>query len=190
MLALGLGGCLTTGQAPDGSGTLPPEFVVQEYRIGIPDLLRITVWEQEQMSGTTLVRSDGRITIPLAGAIPAAGLTTTELAADIRRALETYVADPRVDVAVEEMRSQVVSVIGGGINESGVIELRHDMRVVDALAAAGGLTPFAKERQIRILRTVEGQERSFGFDYRAFVDGRAPASNFRLAPGDTVVVPD
>jgi polysaccharide biosynthesis/export protein len=185
-----LAACGLKRSAPGLDGVPQEVPAPAEYIIGIPDLLRVTVWEQEGMSGTVLVRSDGRITVPLAGALPAAGLTTTELAQAIELALAGYVNSPRVDVAVEEMRSHVVSVIGGGVNRSGVVELRHDMRVVDALAAAGGLTPFAKAREIRILRSQAGEERAYGFDFRAFSDGLAPASNFRLAPGDTIVVPD
>ena len=132
------------------------------------------------------MRRDGKISVSLVGDIVAAGLTTEQLSREIESGLSRYVAEPRVDVAVVEMRSQVVSVIGGGIVKSGVLELRNDMRVVDAIAEMGGLTPFAKQSQIRVLR---GEE-AYPFDYNAFMRGDNPEANFLLAPGDTIVVPE
>jgi polysaccharide export outer membrane protein len=159
---------------------------VDTYVIGVPDLLALKVWEQPDLSGEVLVRRDGKISVALVGDTVAAGRTPEELARQIEEGLSRFVADPRVDVAVVEMRSQVVSVIGGGIKKSGVIELRSDMRVIDAIAEMGGLTPFAKQRRIYVLR---GEE-SYPFDYRAFMLGEEPQANFLLAPGDTVVVPE
>jgi len=172
--------------SPSGLDEIPPDPDLGTYQIGVPDLLEITVWEQPNLSGKVLVRRDGNISVPLVGDIVAAGLTPQDLARDIERGLKRYVDSPRVDVAVVEMRSQVVSVIGGGIQKSGVIELRSDMRVIDAIAEMGGLTPFAKKSQIRVLRG----EKSYRFDYNAFMRGDAPDANFLLAPGDTVVVPE
>jgi polysaccharide export outer membrane protein len=183
LLALALIGC--------GSGPVLPERIPEDprfdvYVIGVPDMLEIMVWEQPDLSGAVLVRRDGKISVPLMGDEVAAGRTPEELARQVEKGLSRYVADPRVDVSVIEMRSQVVSVIGGGIENSGVLELRSDMRVIDAIAEMGGLTPFAKKRQIRVLR---GEE-SYPFDYSAFMDGDAPRSNFLLAPGDTIIVPE
>ncbi len=160
------------------------------YRIGVPDLLDIRVWEQPELSGTALVRTDGRISVPLVGDVLAEGRTPEELAAFLEGSLAAYVTDPMVDVAVLEMRSQVVSVIGGGIQRSGVLELRHDMRVLDAIAEMGGFTPFAKKSRIKVLRKSAGGETELSFDYTSFVNGRAPGSNFLLMPGDTIVVPE
>ena len=183
LLALVLIGC--------GSGPVLPEKIPEDpqfdsYVIGVPDVLQITVWEQPDLSGEVLVRRDGKISVPLLGDEVAAGRTPDELARQIEKGLVRFVTSPRVDISVIEMRSQVVSVIGGGIEQSGVLELRSDMRVIDAIAEMGGLTPFAKKREIRVLR---GDE-SYPFDYTAFMDGDSPRSNFLLAPGDTIIVPE
>ena len=172
--------------APVLPARIPADPPLGTYVIGIPDLLAVTVWGQPDLSGEVLVRRDGKISIALAGDVAAAGRTPEELAGEIAKGLTKFVAEPRVNVSVVEMRSQVVSVIGGGVQKSGVLELRSDMRVVDAIAEAGGLTPFAKKRQIRVLR---GEE-SYPFDYNAFMLGDAPQANFLLAPGDTIVVPE
>ncbi len=183
LLALALIGC--------GSGPVLPERIPEDprsdtYVIGVPDMLEITVWEQPDLSGAVLVRRDGKISVPLMGDEVAAGRTPEELARQVEKGLSRFVANPRVDVSVVEMRSQVVSLIGGGIKNSGVLELRSNMRVIDAIAEMGGLTPFAKKSEIRVVR---GEE-SYPFDYSAFMDGNAPRSNFILAPGDTIIVPE
>lgn len=182
LLALALIGC---GGSPVLPERIPEDPRVDTYVIGVPDMLEIVVWEQPDLSGEVLVRRDGKISVPLMGDEVAAGRTPDELARVIEQRLSRFVANPRVDVSVVEMRSQVVSVIGGGIENSGVLELRSDMRVIDAIAEMGGLTPFAKKRQIRVVRGGE----SYPFDYSAFMDGDAPDSNFLLAPGDTIIVP-
>lgn len=182
LLALALIGC---GGGPVLPERIPEDPRVDTYVIGVPDMLEIVVWEQPDLSGEVLVRRDGKISVPLMGDEVAAGRTPDELARVIEQRLSRFVANPRVDVSVVEMRSQVVSVIGGGIENSGVLELRSDMRVIDAIAEMGGLTPFAKKRQIRVVRGGE----SYPFDYSAFMDGDAPDSNFLLAPGDTIIVP-
>jgi polysaccharide export outer membrane protein len=183
LLALVLIGC---GSGPALPERIPEDPQLDTYVIGVPDMLAITVWEQPNLSGEVLVRRDGKISVPLLGDEVAAGRTPDELARQIEKGLSRFVAEPRVDVSVVEMRSQVVSVIGGGIQTSGILELRSDMRVIDAIAEMGGLTPFAKKREIRVLR---GDE-SYPFDYAAFMNGDAPRSNFLLAPGDTIIVPE
>lgn len=176
-------GCASAPLLP---ARIPDDPRLDTYVIGVPDLLAVTVWEQPDLSGEVLVRRDGKISLALAGDVVAAGNTPEELARQIEIGLSRFVAKPRVDVAVVEMRSQVVTVIGGGIQRSGVVELRNDMRVSDAIAEMGGLTPFAKQRQIRVMR---GEE-SYPFDYSAFMLGETPEANFILAPGDTIVVPE
>lgn len=162
----------------------------REYVVGVPDLLELTVWQQPNLSGPLLVRRDGKISVKLLGDVQAEGLSPTALAEQIRIGLSGFVTNPHVDISVTEMRSQVASVIGGGVLRSGIIELQRNTRVIDAIAAMGGLTPFAKKSQIRILRdTAEGQL-EYNFDYAAFIKGRAPASNMLLEPGDTVIVPE
>ena len=179
---------LLTGALPVAAQTTAEPPAV--YTIGVPDLLEIRVWEQEDLSGTALVRTDGRISVPLVGDITAEGRTPEELAAIIESDLAEFVADPQVDVAVLEMRSQVVSVIGGGIESSGVLELRHEMRVLDAIAEMGGFTPFAKKAKIKVLRKSGGAEVELAFHYPDFINGRAPGTNFLLKPGDTIIVPE
>lgn len=161
-----------------------------DYVIGVPDLLELTVWEHPDFSGPLLVRRDGKVSVALIADVRAEGLTPEELASQIQIRLSEYISSPRVDVAVTEMRSQVASVIGGGIERSGIVQLQNNTRVIDALAAMGGLNPFAKKRRIRVLRNTKDGQLEYPFDYTAFIDGKAPRTNILLKPGDTIIVPE
>lgn len=181
-------GCLSA--PPPSTPQLRVVGEAEEYVIGVPDLLRLTVWQHPDLSGELLVRRDGKVSVALLGDTQAEGLTPQELAEEIRVGLSDFVTKPRVDIAVLEMRSQVASVIGGGVLRSGTVDLERNMRVIDAIASMGGLTPFAKRSRIRVLRnTPEGQV-EYPFDYNAFIRGEAPESNIYLKPGDTVIVPE
>jgi len=171
----------------------PPERVVgevEEYVIGVPDALQITVWKQEQLSLEVIVRTDGKISMPLLQDVQAEGLTPDELRAVIEERLAEFIVAPNVNVIVKDMRSNVVSVVGGGVARSGLVPLQRNTRVIDAIATMGGFTPFARKGDIRVLRNIDGRQVQYGFDYDAFIKGRAPDSNMLLEPGDTIVVPD
>ena len=172
---------------------VPPESMAGErapYVIGVTDQLSITVWRNEAMSVKVPVRSDGMISVPLVDDIQAEGLTPEELKEVITEALSEYISNPDVTVVVLEMNSNVISVIGGGTARSGVLPLRRETRVLEAIAAMGGFTVWAKRNKIRILRPAPEGMLEFRFNYSAFLKGKAPDSNIVLKPGDTVVVPD
>lgn len=198
-LAIALAIALSSGCAwnpfagPRLPSPLPEKRVagqVADYVIGVPDLLQLTVWQHPELTGPLLVRRDGKISVPLLGDTQAEGLTPAELAENVRAGLAQFIADPRVDVAVSEMRSQVASVIGEGVLRSGPVDLQRNVRVIDAIAAMGGFTPFARKNQIRILRNTPDGQVEYRFDYDAFIEGRNPDANILLVPGDTVIVPE
>ena len=76
-----------------------------EYRIGVEDLLEITVWKEPQLSTTAPVRPDGKVTVPVAGEIEAAGHTAKELEALLARRLAERIASPEVTVVVKELNA-------------------------------------------------------------------------------------
>lgn len=180
--------------SPPNARLSPPDRAAGEtenYRISVPDLLQLTVWQHPDFTGSLLVRRDGKVSVPLMGDVQAQGLTPTELAEQIRLGLAQFISNPRVDIAVTEMRSQVASVIGEGVLRSGVVDIQRNTRVIDAIAAMGGFSPYAQKDEILILRnTAYGRQVQFRFDYDAFIKGRNSASNILLEPGDTVIVPE
>jgi polysaccharide export outer membrane protein len=160
-----------------------------EYRIAPADRLVVRVWKQPELSVECPVLPDGAITVPLAGTISATGLTTAELEDAISARLSEYVTAPAVSVIVQEVNSKRVSVIGE-VNRNGMQTVAVDARIMDALSQAGGFTNFANRKKIKIIRRSSEGELEFRFDYDAYKAGRAPGTNVRLKPGDTIVVPD
>jgi len=176
-------------------GPLPPDAEApssdEPYVIGHTDLLTITVWKNPELAATIPVRTDGKISFPLLDDVQAAGLTPEELKAVITESLREYVAEPDVTVVVREMNSKTVSVVGGGVLRSGSISIQLETRVLDAIARVGGFSQFANKSDIRVLRRQpDGAIVEYRFNYDAFIEGAAPHSNFRLKPGDTIIVPD
>jgi len=182
---------------PSGCAQLPPLPPDPEptaragYVIGASDILKVSVWKNPELTVEGVpVRPDGKISTPLANDVQAAGLTPLQLKDVLTQALAEYVTAPDVTVMVVQMNSRRVSV-EGEVTRGGPVPLSADTRVVDALTAAGGFTPFANRKRIKILRRNEdGSLSSYGFNYDAFVAGDAPGSNGLLESGDTVVVPD
>jgi polysaccharide export outer membrane protein len=162
----------------------------EDYRIGPADVLGIRVWRNPELSIDVPVRPDGRISVPLLGDIEAAGRTTAELRDVIAEQLTEYVAAPDVTVIVVAINSKQVYLVGEVLRPA-ALGLTVDMRVLDAIAAVGGFSPFANKRNVRILRRQpDGSVVEYRFNYNAFLRGSEPGSNIQLLPGDTIVVPD
>ena len=179
-------GCAGTGALP------PPEPAAGEreaYVIGIPDLLRVVVWRNPELSVEVPVRRDGKISVPLVDDVQAEGLTPEELKEVLTEALAEFVSAPDVTVIVQQINSHTVTVVGG-VARSGQIPLVRQMRVLEAIAMMGGFNTWAKKSNVRVLRSSEEGIVSYRFNYGAYVAGKAPDSNMILRPGDTVVVPD
>ena len=160
------------------------------YTIGVTDVLKIAVWKNPELSVEVPVRPDGMVSVPLINDVQAEGLTPEELKAVIARELSEYVTEPNVTVVVLQMNSRFVSVIGQ-VGQNTRVPLTRDLRVLEAIASAGGFGPFADKSNIRIVRRIsDGTEAEYRFDYDAYIRGRAPGTNIVLQHGDTIVVPD
>lgn len=176
------GGC---GGATSQAARETRPFAPSEYRIGVEDLLEIAVWKEPQLSTTAPVRPDGKITVPVAGEIAAAGKTPKELEALLAEKLATRIASPTVSVVVKEVNAARVFVLGE-VAKPGVYPMRGSMTVVQALAVAGGMTEFADKDDIVILRRGDnGGQTRLNVDFGDALKG----SPIELVPGDTVVVP-
>lgn len=173
-----------TGQPPSHA---PAPGVSPDYVIGPDDSLEVNVWKEPGDSGTQPVRPDGMISLPLVGDIQAAGLTPTALAAAITERLRKFITDPTVTVTVLGVRSKNIFLIGE-ISKPGEIPLMPGLTPLQAIASAGGLTPFANAKHIYILRGAAGKQQKIPFDYKkALRDGNL--QGVTLLPGDTIVVP-
>ncbi len=158
------------------------------YELGPEDVLSIDVWKDEILSRQVAVRPDGRITFPLIGELIAEGRNVNDLTKEINERLSKFVSDPRVTVAVAKVNSYKIYVIGK-VNQAGEFLLGQNADVMQALSLAKGLTPFARESSIRILRRMRGEQKVHDFDYSEVLEGKNLAQNIILRRGDVVMVP-
>jgi polysaccharide biosynthesis/export protein len=171
------------------SETLPTSPVPATYIIRPEDVLDISVWHQPDLSFKSLpVRPDGKISLPLINDVQAAGLTAMQLGQSVTEKLKSYVKDPLVTVVVTGVNSQRYYVMGE-VAHTGVFPLLPNVTVLQALSAAGGFSQFAKPKNIYLLRTVNGKQEKFPFNYKDVIKGKDLQENIELKPGDMIVVP-
>ena len=157
------------------------------YQIGPEDVLEIGVWTEEGLQRDVLVRPDGRISFPMIGDIAVQGFTPEYVRQEIAHKLERFIPNPVVTVLIKKVAGYKVYVIGQ-VRKPGQYVVGGYLDVIQALALAGGLTEFASEGNIRILRRDGAKVVVIPFDYSDVKKGQKLSQNIILKTGDTVVV--
>jgi polysaccharide export outer membrane protein len=170
-------------QATSGQIATPSDFV-----IGESDVLNINVWKEPEISQSVVVRPDGKISLPLIGEVLVSGLTPVQTQALLANKLQSILTNPQVTVTVTQIRSRVVF-ITGEVVKPGTYPLLVPTTILQLISNAGGLGQFANRKGIFVLRTVDGKQQRFPFNYSHVIKGEKPEQNILLHPGDTVVVP-
>lgn len=158
------------------------------YRLGAEDIMLVSVWKDEHLTKEVVVRPDGMFSFPLVGDIQAEERTVEEIRAELVKRLTKYIPNPNVSVAVTKILSYKVYVVGR-VNKPGEYAIGHYTDVLQALSLAGGLTPFAAENDIKVIRRVRGQQQVFLFRYGDVRKGQDLEQNILLQRGDSVMVP-
>jgi polysaccharide export outer membrane protein len=159
------------------------------YRINRGDVIGISVWREEALqSPEILVRPDGHISFPLVGNLSVAGKSVPEVTAEIATGLRKFIPDPEVHVTVSALNGNMVYVIGK-VARPGVFPMNSQVDVVQALAMAGGMTPYAAANKVRILRREGGRQLAIPFAYGDIEKGEKLEQNILLQAGDVVLVP-
>jgi polysaccharide biosynthesis/export protein len=158
------------------------------YVIGAQDVLDISVWKEPEVSRTVPVRPDGKISLPLLNDVQAAGLTPSQLAAQLTESLKKFVANPQVTVIVTTINSQRVYLMGE-VMRAGAYPLLPGMTILQALSSGGGFTQFANTKKIYLLRQENGKQVKLPFNYKEVLSGKNSSQNILLKAGDTIVVP-
>lgn len=182
------GGQSATKPSASESAKPATQGVDADYKIGPQDVLRIDVWKEPEITRTSPVRPDGKISLPLLNDVQAAGLTPAQLTEVITNGLKKFINNPQVNVSVTEINSRRVYVTGE-VAHSGAFPLLPNMTVLQALSSSGGFTQFARVKKIYVLRTEDGKPVKHPFNYKDAVEGKNPEQNLLLQPGDVIVVP-
>ena len=173
---------VTGSHAGDNSALSGPR-----YRIGAEDVLHVSVWDNKELTLDVVVRPDGKISFPLIQDVQAEGLTAAELSDVIHQKLHPFVKEPQVSVVLTQINAPKIYVMGN-VLRPGPFLLRSDTSVLQALSLAGGFTPFASPRSIKLVRGLGTKQEVRKINYYSLIDG-AGEGNYLLMPGDTIVVP-
>lgn len=158
----------------------------QPYAIRPGDEVEVRVWNQDQLQTTARVRTDGRITIPLAGDVEIAGVTPPDAAKAVSKRLEGIVLDPRVSVIVRQGRPDFVTVLGE-VRNSGRFPLEQGETILHQIAKAGGVTEYAANEGIFVIRR-QPEPLRIRFSYSKLAHGVGRGLDFVLRDGDVIVV--
>ena len=175
-------------KAPVETSTFVTAQEEGDYIIGPGDVLDISVWKDEALTRSCVVRPDGFISFPLIGDVRASGKTSQQLKLEMENRLIRYVPGLTLSLEIKQINSMIVYVIGK-VNIPGRFVVNANIDVLQALSTAGGLNPFAKENDIKIFRKDKDETTIFPFQYDKVVDGKRLEQNIQLNRGDIVVVP-
>ena len=175
-----------TGISPGAEAAV--NAAVEGYRIGAGDVLSISVWKNADLTKVVQVLPDGNISFPLIGQIMVSEMTVAQLTKTLQEKIAPFAPEPQISVEVQQVNSLVVYVIGR-TNHAGRFALNGNINVLQGLAMAGGLTPFAKRADIKVFRTEKEGTKVYPFDYDAVTERNALAQNIQLKRGDIIVVP-
>jgi polysaccharide biosynthesis/export protein len=166
----------------------------EEFLLGPEDVLDIAVWRSEDLTQKGIVvRPDGYISMPLIGEVEVNRRTAKELAAHIAERLKEYKEKALVHVKVKEVNSYYVYVLGD-VAKPGKYQVKSHVTVLQAIAIAGGFTPYAAKNNMHVRRTVVGppghsKEVKIPARYDDLLSGDGEIKDFVLKTGDMVVVP-
>ncbi len=170
-----------------------PSAAVEDYKIGIGDVLSIDVWKNPDLGLSAPVRPDGKISAPLVGDVVVAGITPEEVAEDITQRLSKFIRTPNVAVIVTGLASTTYLSrvrVTGAVVQSSSLQHSQGMTVLDAVLAAGGLNEFADADETKLFRRTGGKTVVIQIDLNSILVEGNLRDNIELKPGDTITVPE
>ncbi|NDK38743.1 sugar ABC transporter substrate-binding protein [Pseudoxanthomonas gei] len=181
--------------APAEADAAPPATTISQdtYKIGVDDIVQVSVWRNPELGITVPVRPDGMISVPLVGDVLAGGRTPIQVASTIQKGLATYVRDPQVAVILTELRSHEYLSrvrVTGAVRQPISIPYRPGMTVLDAVLAAGGVTEFASANRSNLYRRNGDTTLPYPIKLDRILKRGDLSTNMNVAPGDVITIPE
>ncbi|WMS86209.1 XrtA/PEP-CTERM system exopolysaccharide export protein [Pleionea litopenaei] len=173
--------------------SIQKQMLVEQYYIGVDDIVAVNVWKNPDLSIRVPVRPDGKISVPLVGEVMAGGRTPESVSAEITRRLSRFIKDPQVAVILEELNShEFLSRIRvtGAVRNPLSINYRQGMTVLDAVLEAGGLNEFASAASAKLFRRQGDKVQAFEIALDDILNDGEMETNYSLQPGDIVSIPE
>ena len=189
-----LAACASTGPSGAGAPSVNPQAqAVSVYRIGVDDIVEVSVWHNPDLNAKVPVRPDGMISIPLIGDVTAGGKTPEEVSAEIAEKLKAYVRDPQVAVILTELRSHEYLSrvrVTGAVRSPISVPYRQGMTVLDAVLAAGGTNEFAAADRTELFRKDGDATKAYAVRLNQILQKGDLSTNYPAQPGDVITVPE
>ena len=189
-------GCASTSGITDEKEKGASQFasyVEGDYRIGVDDVLQVTVWRNPELSVTVPVRPDGKISVPLIGDVQAGGNTPMQVAAIIKDKLSTYIREPNVAVILTQLRSHEFLSrvrVTGAVRTPRSMPYRQGMTVLDVVLEAGGINDFAVPNRTKVYRKLKAKIEIIDVDLGDILNKGKLETNVEIRPGDVVTIPE
>ena len=164
--------------------TVTAQEIASDYVIGPEDVLQIMVWDNKDLDQSLFVMPDGKISVPLAGEIKAAGSTVAQLTETLVKHFSKAVKSPQVTVVVKEIKSHAAFFVGG-ISKPGPLQITREMSLLQAISLAGGLLPTADPESAFVIRG----KNKIPVDFVKLIQKSDLAQNIQVQAGDTIVIP-
>lgn len=196
LLAVSFSVLLAACATPGNPGAGPPPAaapMAEAYKIGVDDVVQVSVWRNPELGITAPVRPDGMISVPLVGDVQAGGRMPAEVARDIQGKLAAYVVEPQVAVILTELRSHEYLSrvrVTGAVRQPISIPYRQGMTVLDAVLAAGGVTEFAAPDRSSLYRRNGNSTGTYQVRLDSVLNHGDLSTNYKVAPGDVITVPE
>ena len=158
------------------------------YLLNAGDVLDISVWNEESLQKEVVVLPDGIVTFPLAGEIVAKDKSVAEVEEALTKKLSEYLADPVVTVSVTNVDGNRVHILGK-VTTPGSFVMNQPLDAMQALSLSGGLSPYAEENNIIVLRRDGDRQQVLPVRYADIKKGKSLDSNIILESGDVMIVP-
>ena len=156
------------------------------YVINAGDTLSIEVWQNQQLTRAVRVRPDGKITLPLVNDVAAAGTSVPQFQAKLTERLKTFVKEPIVSITVTSFSAKQIF-MQGQIRNAAAFQYRGDMYLLQAIATAGGVNPFAEGAAVVVRRKGE-QFLRYCVPLDPLLMGKSMKENIPLHPNDVVTI--
>ncbi|WP_372971856.1 XrtA/PEP-CTERM system exopolysaccharide export protein [Marinobacter sp.] len=166
---------------------------VDQYILGATDVVRVSVWRNEDLSISVPVRPDGKISVPLVGDVQATGRTPEDLADDIESSLSGFIREPQVSVVVTNMGSYEYMDrvrVTGAVESPVSVPHQAGMTVLDMFLSAGGATPFAAPNNAMLYRPLNSEVVAIPVRLDDILEKGDISTNYSLRPGDILAVPE
>jgi polysaccharide export outer membrane protein len=173
----------------DSSASGAAAYTDGSYRLRVNDLLRITVFQEDDLTTETRISESGSINFPLIGSVRVAGRTVNDVTEEIRARLDKdYLVNPHVTLLLVEFSKQMVTVLGE-VQKPGQVQIPAEggLDLLGAIALAGGYTRVANPAHVTVRRMVNGEDKIFLVDAKKLARD-STVGQFLVLPGDTINV--